>query len=447
MLKLSSLGSVDATGERNCLSIEDEKGQTILLDFGIKVPDNNVFQAKNEFLPEDLYPDLVRVEELERRGLLSAIVASHGHLDHVGAFDRLLLDMGISPLTICSGFTANVIDRKILKNPEDPNCLVNAYTRNKVQAGPFEVEQFDVLHSIPGAKGFLIKSGGVTVVYGGDLKSGVCPDQPAHIRKGYARYMEILRQIGERERVDYLILDGTNIPEEGYAGVEESVLDELESIIDENPNGKVFIAMISSNIAREEGIIRIGHSRKRPVFVAGAAIKEMLRIAGVRGWHPLSKNSALGVPGNAIIIATGSQGERSSFFQKIASGNLDFDLEISKRDVAVVSSDTIPVPEVEENFSETASGLSLVFDKLYLTHDTPEFENCGAEIVRSENLHRSGHCKQGDDRKIIEAVKPRVIIPYHADTKRKLMMADFVKQEYGLPSLILEEGGHLSLTK
>src|SRR3989344_1908980 len=437
-LKLTSLGELNAVGERNCLSIEHPKG-AILLDFGIKVPFGQQNSADSGFLPDEFYPDMAKVTKLLKDGRLLAVLESHGHLDHAGGYDRLL-SAGVCPLTLASTFTSEVIRQKILRGS---GVNLKFATATEASVGPFSVTRFPALHSIPGSSGFFVEADGIGVLYTGDIKTGVLARGKS--AEKYSFYTDSLKSFGGA--VKYLILDCTNVYEEGYAGIEEDVALEIEKILGENPKSRVFISLISSNVLRIKNIIRAASVWGRPVYVGGASIREILRIAQRRtGWKTLDRFSAEVLPQNAVVIVTGCQGESGSFLSSISSGTLKMNLRVRGEDALVISSDTIPMPEIEHSFSSMITALSGIFGKIYLPNATPAFKSMGARLIRRENLHVSGHGKLGDLREIMRALKPEVVIPYHGELERRRRMAEFVKNEFGAESIIMEQDRVFDLT-
>lgn len=314
-----------------------------------------------------------------------------------------------------------------------------------VSLGPFEVTRFPVLHSVPGSQGFKVRVGGKTIVYTGDIKTPGLKSAD----KRYKHYLDYLKSIGEAG-VDFLIQDSTNIRETGYAGTEDTVWWALNRIIKEESGKRVFITLISSNVARLKNIISLARRYDRKVYIAGPALTNILHLARVDGWQSLTKNSVQFLPKDAIVIVTGSQGEPNSFLGRLSRDELDFlpkevreggeNPLVGIGDTLVMSSDPIPVPEVEKNFYPMIKDLSGMVGKIYITHDTDWFESFGAKVERKDGLHVSGHGKQGDIRDIVTMLDPRIVVPVHAERERREKMARFVADEFKKESLILETG-------
>lgn len=466
-LKITALGGVDAIGEKNCLLIT--YGQdAVLLDCGQKVgssqPESpgDVDGISNDEAQDELdssrdsrrryideeyemsnFPDFSRLSNLNVRSVL----LTHSHKDHLGALPGLLRRHP-DIVVVGSEFTLKAAREFVSRYGPGPlgfqdDCF-------SVSLGPFEVTRFPVLHSVPGSQGFKIRVGGKTIVYPGDIKTPGLRSAD----KRYKHYLDHLRSVGEAG-VDFLIQDSTNIRESGYAGTEEIVREALNRIIEKESGKRIFITLISSNVARLKNIISLARRYDRKVYIAGPALTNILHLARVNGWQSLTKNSVRFLPEDAIVIVTGSQGEPNSFLGRLSRDELDFLPKEAREggenplvgigDTLVMSSDPIPVPEVEKNFYPMVEDLSGMVGKIYITHDTDWFESRAAKVEREDGLHVTGHGKQNDIRDIIRIIDPKIVIPFHAELERREEMAKFVDDEFGKASVILETGREVQL--
>lgn len=438
-IKITALGGVNAVGEKNCVLLTCGN-DGVLFDCGQRIPKNG-----DDY---DIYPDLSGLPEVNLRGVL----VSHGHLDHIGGLVALFKRNPTTPI-VSSSFTLRVIAHHLLK--EQQGVLSAWDKQEELSLGPFRIKRFPVLHSIPGSSGFLVSVDGKNIVYTGDIKTPGASFPPSSEEK-YEIYTNALSEIGGMG-IDALIQDSTNIREFGYAGIEERVYASLRRAIQANPSVRVFVSLISSNVARARSIIKIARVNTRKVYVAGSSLKSFFHIAGIDGWHSLDAGSCRFMPDDAVVIVSGSQGEgmganhrgvenseddkqQASFLAALAMGELDIPLNIGRADTLVISSDTIPLPHIERNFSEMMTVLAGMFGKIYVPPDAHWFEKGGAEVRRDTTLHLSGHGKQDDIRDILALTRPKLLIPFHADRARREVMANFAEQKLGIKSLMLETG-------
>ena len=464
-LTITALGGVDAIGQKNCLLIKYGR-YAVLLDCGQGTEYRPESLEGERGLSDDLtqdeldsfrdnrrrhideeheavnFPDFSRLSDLKVNGVL----LSHSHQDHIGALPGLLRRHPDIVL-VGSDFTLRAAREFVVRYGTGPLGFQD--DSFSVSLGPFEVTRFPVLHSVPGSQGFRIRVGGKTIVYTGDIKTPGLKSAD----KRYKYYLDYLKSIGE-SGVDFLIQDTTNIRETGYAGTEDTVWWALRGIIGKESGKKIFITLISSNVARLKNIISLARLYDRKVYIAGRALTDILHLARVDGWQSLTRSSVQFLPGDAIVIATGSQGEPNSFLARLSRDELDFPKKtkggedipplVSDGDVLVISSDTIPTPEVQYNFSQMMPPLSPMFSTVYVAQDTDWFES-GAKVERKDGLHVTGHGKQGDIRDIMTIQGPRIVIPVHAERERREELAKFVDDEFKKESVILKTGEEVQL--
>lgn len=446
-LQILPISGIDAVGDRNCLLLSYGK-DAIVLDCGQKIPlhspeevlaNENGNGDGNNVLGDEYYPDFSKMRGFN----ILAVLVSHGHLDHIGGLGRFMEFYPDSPI-VTSRFTLDVIRGKLL---QESRGRFGAWDRNEsTQFGPFEIRRFPVLHSIPGSSGFLISVGGKNIVYTGDIKTPGILGRDEDYRR-YNFYYEALQEVGD-SGVDFLISDATNADEPGYAGTEERVYPAINRIVRE-ARGRVFIALVSSNVKRIQNIIRIAKKSQRQVYAAGYAMREFLRMAGAHSYIPVSRTARyMFVPPDAVFVVTGSQGEAGSFLDRLSRMDfeaLGFNPGISSLDSLVISADTIPIREIGERFKGMAGDLSSMFGRVFLTYDTPEIRSRGARIERIRDLHVTGHGKQGDFGEVLERVGPKVVIPFHAELRRRKVMADFAEGKFGMRSVLMEAGEAIEL--
>ncbi|KKU52323.1 MAG: Beta-lactamase domain protein, partial [Candidatus Moranbacteria bacterium GW2011_GWE2_47_10] len=98
------------------------------------------------------------------------VLLSHGHLDHIGAAPILLRELGYPPI-VGRDFTLALVKKKMEdfeKNSAQKlkTIRVNAIS-DKIRLGKFQIEFFDVEHSVMDAVGVIIKTPDGTVIHPG----------------------------------------------------------------------------------------------------------------------------------------------------------------------------------------------------------------------------------------------------------------------------------------
>jgi ribonuclease J len=169
----------------------------------------------------------------------------------------------------------------------------------------------------------------------------------------------------------------------------------------------------------------------RRVLLAGRSLQRNVDLARALGFIKVQYETLIdaselsGLPKEKVlIIATGAQGEpRSALMQMLSTGSRDLRLE--PNDLLLMSSRTIPgnAPAVAALIdSALARGAKVLY---------PAIE---------PGLHASGHAANDEQRKMIQAVKPRGFIPVHGELKhlhRHLALA----RAAGVPQTLLATDG------
>lgn len=449
-------GGMSEVGAKNGVVIACD-GYGLPIDWGQKIPEfgstvehKDMMEKFGAVLPDDYYPDIKQLDGLR----VEALCLTHGHQDHTEGWWKLrekYPDIEI----ITDIFTHKIIAMRAAKGERiGPDWVLHG---ENVEVGPFTVRRFSVNHSIYGASGFLIEAKGRRMVHPGDVKAWP-------IRAGEEdRNGELFASLEPEKGIDVLFLDATNVEEEGFVIAEETVEEKIASILYQNRFNRIFFTTISSNVRRLESLINAANEQGRYVFVAGGSPRDFLELAGVNGWEPIFQPYERYEhgkpmrrrylvpypslwPDDAVICVSGSQGEPMSFLDNWAENR--FSLPSKPGDTLIVSQDTIPLPEIEARFAHDIEQISSRVDTIHVTCATPPLESQGAEIIQDDSLHSSGHGKRGDQRMWIQGLRPRIVIPCHADRARREMLAYFVEEwgdGWGCKAVLLDDGERLKI--
>lgn len=359
-------------------------------------------------------------------GRLQALILTHGHEDHVGAAPFLLArhDLPVygSPYTLGvlrARLQQHGLADRVRLRPLPPDGTLTSL-------GPFELETVHVTHSIPQCKMVVLRTSLGTIVHTADFK--LDPDPPGE--KPTA--LERLRRIGD-DGVLALFSDSTNADRPGRSGGERSVGREIDKLVAAHP-GRVLVTTFASNVQRMQQLARIVGPRSRKLAIVGSSMLAHAELAqrlgllrfptGVR----ISADHAMELPpSEVLVLATGSQGEPLSALARISRGE-HREVRLSPGDRVIHSARVIPGNERH---------IAKMMDRLL---------RGGAELVAAENapVHVSGHPAREELRDVLQAVRPRHLVPIHGEY-RQLHAHAALGAECGMDSsdVLLAESGDL----
>jgi ribonuclease J len=387
------------------------RGQWIMVDLGLTFADSSYPGV------ELILPDLEFIENQQER--LAGIVLTHGHEDHIGALPYLAEELR-SPL-YATPFTAGLIAGKLEEEGLTGAVKLNTVERGgTIELGPFRVSFVALSHSIPEGNGLLIETPFGNIFHTGDWKIDETPVI------GAAPDTDILTEIGNRG-VLALVCDSTNVFQDKPSGSEESVHEGLLTQV-MMASGRVLVTTFASNAARLQTIGRVAVEAQRKVCIAGRSLERILRVAQSTGYlkdfpPPISFDEAMRLPrGEALIIATGGQGEPRAALGRIAGGT--HDLKLGEGDTVIFSSRIIPGNEV---------AIGRIMNQL---------SDLGVKIVteRQAHVHVSGHPGRPELIEMYKWVRPQIVVPVHGEARHLAEQAR-VALEHGVPHAIVQKNG------
>src|SRR5215813_10584671 len=213
-------------------------GSIIVVDAGVMFPDEELLGV------DIIVPDISFL--LENRSEVRAIILTHGHEDHIGALPFVLPYLNV-PL-YGSSFTMGLVQSKLAQHGLLEATRINVVkAKDKIQLGPFEVEFFNVTHSIVDSFALAIRSPLGTIIHTGDFKIDPTPID------GKLFDLHTLAAYGDRG-VLALFSDSTNAEHSGYTASERSVNDRFESIF-RTARGRIVLSCFTSSIPRLQLVI------------------------------------------------------------------------------------------------------------------------------------------------------------------------------------------------
>lgn len=392
------------------LYVYETEEHAVIVDYGV------MFAEPQQSGIDSILPDISYLREIKHK--LRAVIATHGHEDHIGG----LWDMAAQvELPVYTGrFTAELIRGKIVRRKGIE--IEQVFPSKEYIFGDIKVRFFPVKHSIPDAFGLVLDCGGRKVVHLSDFTG----DKNASFLPDAARGGDIFA----------LTLDSTNaLNPGGHEFTEGDVARELADIVS-NAFGRVFVTTFASNVERIGSVISAAKQCGRKVVVEGAAMEKTVGIASRLGLISLPEDLVVGVkqahkmhPAELVYIVSGCQGEYGSALYSICSGERSL-VKIEGGDTLIFSSRMIPGNERCIN--------SLVNQAI----------KAGAVVIQAgdRKVHVSGHAKQDELMAAIKAISPEYFIPIHGEY-RHMAANRALAIKSGVDShnaIIIESGDQLS---
>jgi ribonuclease J len=411
-LRIIPLGGLGEIGKN--MTVYEYGRNIMIVDCGIMFPENDMYGI------DLVLPDFEYV--VQNKDKVRGIILTHGHMDHVAALPYLLREVEApiygTPLTL------GIVKRQL----KEKNLLHRADLRvfgkdEKLHIGPFRVTPFAVAHSIPDSVGFVIDTPVGKVVHTGDYKLDETPSG------GRTTDLQALRRLTQ-DGVLAMLGDSTNADHPGRTETEYVVSETIDRLLAKARGQRVIIATFSSVLARLQEIMNLAHKHGRKVALTGRSLIQNVELAHSLGYLDIPKHLLVDVDERIpkekmLILSTGSQGEPRSALNRMAKGEHS-NITVGRGDTIIVSGGAIPGNEEDIN-----QMLNRLFER-------------GAHVVYGalETVHVSGHGSRDELRMMIEAVKPKYLIPAHGEA-RHLHLHGQLAQEAGMRSediFILKDG-------
>lgn len=385
-----------------------------LIDCGVLFADE---QAPGADL---VLPDLGYLNTISSK--VRAIILTHGHEDHIGAIPHVLK---VCPAPVYgTRFTLGLVQEKLLEhgmaglvdtNPIDPE--------SRVEIGAARFEFIRVTHSIPDCVSVLIDTPVGKILHTGDWKIDLEPVDDEHFDE------ERFRKAGD-SGVLLLLSDSTNAMVPGWSSSERQAGRGLEEQI-RSIEGRVFVAMFSSNIHRLRLLGDIAARLGRRICFAGRSLHSYARVArevGIPGVpHPEVDLSHLElVPDHELLVCmTGSQAEPGSALFRAAVGTHPH-IRFRRGDTVILSARFIPGNE--RVIHEMINNIS----------------RWGVNVITPKGLsiHASGHAHRDELRHMMDLVRPRFFVPIHGEYSFLLRQAELARQA-GIENVTVIENGKM----
>ena len=202
-----------------------------------------------------------------------------------------------------------------------------------------------------------------------------------------------------------LICDSTNAFRDGVSPSETDVAKSLAELI-RAQSGQVAITTFASNVARVRAVADAAKATGRRFVVAGRALHRVIQVAIDTGYLPEDftyldqEHFGYLERGEALLLATGSQGEPRAAMARIAEDS-HRDVKLGRGDTVIYSSRTIPGNEKSVLFVQNA------------------LADQGCKIITDADglVHVTGHPRREELRRGFEWLKPQAMVPMHGEVR------------------------------
>ena len=416
-IKIMPIGGLGEMGiGKNMMAIEYDN-DIIVIDCGFLFPGAD-YPGINYITPDVSYLE-------ENKHKIRAILFTHGHLDHIGAFRHIAHK--IPAPVYGTKFTLGVIQRTMEESPNDYTPQyneINPDTHERVQIGDsFNIEFVRVDHSIPDCAAIIIRTPIGVVVHSGDWRFEKDPVD------GKKYDMNRLTEVASKEGIMLLMNESTNCESDGtHTHSEFDIQTSMGQVMTKYPNSRLILSCFSSQIHRMQIILDEAKKHDRKVAFAGYSMIQNLEVALRTGTIKVPKDvvvkmeDIVKLPDSKItIVCTGSQGEFNAVLSRMASGSHKF-IKIKNSDVIVFSSN--PIPGNEKFVTRTVDGL--------MREGSDVIQNGKTHLTGIGPLHLSGHAYHDDHVNLINALNPKFYMPIHGEFHMLAHNAAIAEKEVGI---------------
>ena len=393
------------------LNLYYHQDQWLMVDLGITFSDR--------LGVEILTPDTSFIER--HRDKLVGLVLTHGHEDHIGAVPHLWRRLKC-PI-YATPFTMNLVKAKLREaGLLESAALHTIELQSKWDIGSFNVELINITHSIPEANMVLIRTAAGSVLHTGDWKLDSNPVV------GNLSNTERIRSLAQ-ENIMAMLCDSTNVFEPGSSGSEMAVQQNLRKCIEEYPDSRIVVACFASNVARIHSCAAVAQQTGRQLGLVGRSLMRIDSAARQEGYLQefpkfMNDRTIMNQPrSKALLMCTGSQGEKRSALYKIANNDHP-SIKLDEGDVVIFSSRVIPGNEEDINAVQNLlieRGIILI----------PDYQH---------DVHVSGHPCQDELKQVYDWVKPKAAIPVHGEMRHLAHHAELARS-WGVPATFVPHNG------
>jgi len=310
----------------------------------------------------------------------------------------------------------------------------------------FSVTAVPMNHSIPGAYGFLVEAHGSRWFYTGDSKIHGFDEESA---------ISVLRSYESFGRLDGVITDALGVNKEEMTPPENTVVDTYRQILQNKRYETIYFLSFGSNIARTTEIRALCAEPEiqRTVHWEGISQKESFVIS-THFYHKAKNLPIATAPQGRLVIGTGAQFETYSFGWRLAHKGGSRENQVTKDDwtpeegakkLVILASRPIPGNENTIKSGILAllkRGLDVVVDTETVKELELESIDKSKGTLYSAHVHVSGHGGKKDLELLLNATRPKTVVPTHCESRDVPVFQQFV-ESIGLKMSVPSLGSYL----
>lgn len=422
LLPMGGMGNVT----QNMYLYEYEK-EILLVDCGIGFP--------GTYMPgvDILIPDIAYLlKKLAEGKKIVGMILTHGHDDHIAALPYILPHLPEFPI-YGSALTLGFAKERVSELENIPAFQLVEVGQEFVLGNYFKATSFNLTHSVPDTRHFLITTPVGKVYHGSDFKL-----DPKPVDGKISDLVAISQLAGTG--VLCVLLDCLRVEKQFPAEPETAVGPEIEKLM-VNTKGKFILTLMSSHIHRIQQTINVAQKLGRKIVFVGRSVEQNVKVA--RDLNKLQIDEVQIVNKKRLdtledrevcLIVAGSQGQEGSSLVRAIFGDHPV-LQIKQDDTVVFSADAIPGNEVPyyQAIDELAgNNIRVVYPAIH------------------PDLHQSGHASRQEQQVMVRAIMPRFLMPIGGADRHRYLFKTTVAQPLGYPEknvLLPKSGEILSFTQ
>ena len=416
-IRIIPLGGVEEIGKN--MTLIEYKDDIVVIDMGFQFKDDDT-PGVDYILPNTKYLE-------DRKDKIRGVIITHGHLDHIGGIPYIMDRIGNPPL-YTRALTSIMVKKRQEEFPHLPALDIRVVEKeDTILLGKLKVRFFAVTHTIPDSMGIIIDTPYGCLVTPGDIKLDHVNGVPTEAEeKEFSRF--------ENEKVLFLMMDSTNVDNQGFSTPERLVHENLEEII-KNTKSRLIIGTFASQLERVMKIIEISEKYGKKVVVEGRSMKNNIEIVRSIEMLKVKKDTIITSddmenypPDRIVVLATGAQGDEFAALMRMSNKTHKY-FKVTPRDTVLLSSSIIPgnekaVQKLKDNLARQ-----------------------GAKIIhyRSSDvyIHSTGHGNRGELEWIHKKIKAKYFMPMHGSHYMLRVHEDLAKSIIGMPpeNIIVPDNG------
>ncbi|KAF0125896.1 MAG: beta-lactamase domain-containing protein [Elusimicrobia bacterium] len=420
----------------NCIELQSGESR-ILLDYGAPLPKIDSATRKSvQATPEETILDIPGLYE-PAPAPLDGIIISHTHQDHYGGLFAKKISPAV-PVYMTAAMEELIrLTAQIPRGGKDLDATIRHYRKGEpFMAGAFKLTPYLMDHSASESFGFLIEADGRRVVYTGDFR------EHGNKKRAFEEFLS-----ADMGKVDLLITEGTQaaIPS---GPSEPDVMRDIESLV-AGRDGALYVMCSGQNVDLLSSLGGIAEKQGRFLVLDGYIV---LVLELLQRLVPRKSGRPLQIPGIGKkylkIINTSATGKIAGMprYREICEAMKPhlvsweaLNANIGRAIIPVRTSSTGWINKHIRDFS----GAMFVYSMWNGYRVEAAFEEAlrffKAKGLPEFLIHASGHAYFSAIRKVVEARKPRRVLPVHTEHPGNFAWA------FGDRVTVLKNGGSLEI--